>query len=602
MNNIDLPLSKDKYLDSVFPNGIPINIILNKTICGCGATHLELKTRRHSIIIEPNVPVIKGKLEKHKAFLLGVYDGVTDNDIIAYFKEREGKYKKIMTTPEGFKRVKRILTANGVNIYEHFFCLFDECDRIIKDTNFRGGITLPITDFFKFKSDFQTNKTGKAMVSATPIVPADPRFEEHNFQIIKIRPDYPYKTDITVIPTNNLYLSLKKKLDEIGKDKKVCIFFNSPLYIKSLIKELNIADDTNIYCSEDSADKLVKKGYNRVFSDVYDKKGNITLNRYNFFTSRFYSAVDIELKDKPIVIALTNVIGKSTTLIDPATDAVQIVGRFRNGVESYLHITNYDNGIKYWKEENIKIYLNQQHTAYAKLRKSFFESRNYGERQLLKEALQRVSYFHYVTPTGEKDYFRHMNAIMGEYIKSIYERPTTIKKAYDAVDTLNVQFTPLYWLITDLERRTLQSTSKSKEERNKCAYYLLHKLKKATDDYQTAILANIREENPLIKDAYKLFGIKGYSELNFKETELKKDVDFGKKVSRQMKYIVQSHFKINTWYSAKEINDFLKPLFEQNNIKIDSRGMSDEILLYFDADFKHKKTGDGWHLNSWQKY
>lgn len=194
MTTTEKPL-EGKYLDSVFPDGIPTNIILNKTICGCGATYLELKTRRHSIIIEPNVPVIKGKLKKHNAFLLGVYEGVTDKDIVTYFNKRKGKYKKIMTTPEGFFKVKRILTGSGVNIYEHFFLLFDECDRIVKDSNFRGQITLPIADFFKF------NTVGKAMVSATPIVPADPRFEEHNFQLIKITPAFPYKADINVIPT-----------------------------------------------------------------------------------------------------------------------------------------------------------------------------------------------------------------------------------------------------------------------------------------------------------------------------------------------------------------------------------------------------------------
>ena len=51
------------------------NTILHKTICGIGATTLELNCLRHSIIIEPNVPVIKGKELKHSA-MLGVYGGV----------------------------------------------------------------------------------------------------------------------------------------------------------------------------------------------------------------------------------------------------------------------------------------------------------------------------------------------------------------------------------------------------------------------------------------------------------------------------------------------------------------------------------------------
>lgn len=51
---IDKTLEEGKNLDSVFPNGIPTNCIVNKTICGCGATYLEIeKAKRDSIIIEP---------------------------------------------------------------------------------------------------------------------------------------------------------------------------------------------------------------------------------------------------------------------------------------------------------------------------------------------------------------------------------------------------------------------------------------------------------------------------------------------------------------------------------------------------------------------
>ena len=41
---------------------IPTGTILNKTLTGLGATHSEIHSKRNSIIIEPNVPVILGKL------------------------------------------------------------------------------------------------------------------------------------------------------------------------------------------------------------------------------------------------------------------------------------------------------------------------------------------------------------------------------------------------------------------------------------------------------------------------------------------------------------------------------------------------------------
>lgn len=50
--------SPDQYLTDVLEQ-IPTDVVLYKTITGFGATYSELKAARHSIVIEPNVPVIK---------------------------------------------------------------------------------------------------------------------------------------------------------------------------------------------------------------------------------------------------------------------------------------------------------------------------------------------------------------------------------------------------------------------------------------------------------------------------------------------------------------------------------------------------------------
>ena len=76
--------NKIQYLKEVLPK-IPANTILYKKLTGLGATYGELKADRHSIIIEPNVPVIICKCDdsKHKAdSLFGVYKGVNTEDII----------------------------------------------------------------------------------------------------------------------------------------------------------------------------------------------------------------------------------------------------------------------------------------------------------------------------------------------------------------------------------------------------------------------------------------------------------------------------------------------------------------------------------------
>lgn len=86
---------------------IPTNTILNKTLTGLGATHSEIHSKRNSIIIEPNVPVILGKLND-KENLEAVYERCTPHTINKYLK-MDIPYKKIMTTPESFKRYERRL-------------------------------------------------------------------------------------------------------------------------------------------------------------------------------------------------------------------------------------------------------------------------------------------------------------------------------------------------------------------------------------------------------------------------------------------------------------------------------------------------------------
>ena len=104
----EININEGQYLEDVMPKilvnqrpAIPTNTILNKVMTGCGATWLEIHSERHSIVIEPNVPVIIGKKAQHP-FLFAVYEGTTREDVKAYLAGEEDGYRKIITTPEGF--------------------------------------------------------------------------------------------------------------------------------------------------------------------------------------------------------------------------------------------------------------------------------------------------------------------------------------------------------------------------------------------------------------------------------------------------------------------------------------------------------------------
>ncbi|WP_242053196.1 hypothetical protein [Dysgonomonas sp. GY617] len=144
-----IKINKGQYLTDVLPE-IPTNTILNKTLTGLGATYGELKSGRHSIIIEPNVPVIVGKMkDKKHENILGVYEGIYAEDVLNYLEKNVGKHKfKILTTPESLRKVKDAFLEFGMNIYKECFLLFDECQKIVQDVFYRQDIALPIDDFF----------------------------------------------------------------------------------------------------------------------------------------------------------------------------------------------------------------------------------------------------------------------------------------------------------------------------------------------------------------------------------------------------------------------------------------------------------------------
>lgn len=135
-----IKLNQGQYLKDVLSE-IPTNIILDKVITGCGATTLEIESQRHSIIIEPNVPVILGKKQKFPE-ICPVYESTTVEDIQKYLltKVTDG-FAKIITTPEGFKsKVLKAIDDNRAFPRRKFFLLFDECEKLVQDVDFRGNI------------------------------------------------------------------------------------------------------------------------------------------------------------------------------------------------------------------------------------------------------------------------------------------------------------------------------------------------------------------------------------------------------------------------------------------------------------------------------
>lgn len=426
---------------------LPANAFINKKFPGGGGTTAELLSERHSIIIVPNVPVIKGKvvkmMEKYKLDVLGVYYPFNDPQAIIDYLLNDVPIKNIMVTPESYKKLVTAFespkVAERFNRHKDFFLLFDESEKIVQDVSYRTTIAEPINDFFKYDS--------RSMISATPIVPSDPRFEKYGFEHVIFQPKFDYSQPIDITITNNIIYSVRDYLKE-NIHTNYCFFMNSTDGILSLVKHLKIENETQVFCGEDSLRKLKRRKFLNASADLKP------LAKYNFFTSRFYSAVDIDLEFKPNVILLTDLFFAEQSIFDPATESIQAIGRFREGINKATHITNINPNIEYQSREMALKFIEGGLEAYKTIF-TFKESSlpQSGARVAYEKALKALPSKNFVIKgTDEIEYFSIDNCLDEQTVKSYYSNLDMLLNTYKGLPNFKVESTVKIYTSSDQDR------------------------------------------------------------------------------------------------------------------------------------------------------
>ena len=546
---------KIQYLTEVLPM-IPTNTILYKTLTGLGATYGELKADRNSIIIEPNVPVIVGKCNdpKHKEDnLFGVYEGVYTEDVIKYLEKSADKRTKILTTPESFQKVKDAFELMDMDIYGTCFLLFDECHKIVKDADYRSDITLPFDDFFLFNE--------KALVSATPISFSDPRFEMQKFQIIRIEPAFEYKLPVSLIHTNNVLEQLKRTLDKLDATD-ICLFVNSTDMIYSFIKQLDIENESTVFCAKKSVEKLKNKKFKHAFEQWSKSK----MKKYNFFTSRFYNALDIELKIKPTVIMISDVYFSEYSMIDPHTDAIQAIGRFRNGVNRVCHIFNTNPNLPVRTEEEIGIYLQVSKEVYDKI-KTFYDCATSEEARNAYHGILKVLPFNQMlNKDGKENFFAIDNYVDEALLKSSYNAQEKLIASYRSNRLFDLDVESAYFPFGDFERLKKESKYASLKDKRKEVVRQLELLK---GDDETEMIRNYKEDlrkaDSFIYGAYEEIGKEMIESLDYSVKRIKEAMILKqyreKTEGTEFIQLIKNSFKVGQKYTKKYIKEELTRIY-----------------------------------------
>ena len=567
-------------------NKIGTNTILCKTLTGLGATYSEIKAPRHSIIIEPNRPVITGKCKdpEHKNDnLFGVYQGIFTDDIIEYIEDSDGKFLKIMTTPESFHKVEEALKATDIEIRFQCFLLFDECHKIVKDSDFRETISLPMDLFFECEN--------KALVSATPIEFSDPRFE--NFEMVKIIPDFDFSKDLALLITNNVLQSVKETLETL--DGNAFIFCNSTDMIYNLMKQLDLFEESSVFCSTNSVKKL-KNDKDVKFKNAYEDWDVKHMKRYNWLTSRFYNAVDIKLDEQPNVILLSNCYFSIHTIIDPCTDAVQATGRFRNGVSSITHIVNVNPNLRVQSKEEIRAYIRGLEFIHNFLVKHRDIAPNAEKRSVLQEFIDNSPFNDFLVD-GVKCHYKIDCRVDDDVVKGYYSHKDILKSVYDNSNSFNVYMIEHTYKLGDFERLQRDNPKLSRKEAQMLIVEQLAMLGNCETqmelDYRNELVAS----DPFIVEAYETIGKEVIERLNYRKKYIREAMILKsyreKSTGREAMQLIKNSFSENTWYADDFIKKELKRIFKLLDINYPKAITSHTIGDFFEYEDKPTKKKRG---------
>lgn len=579
---------------------IPTNCILNKTLTGLGATHSEIHSKRSSIIIEPNVPVILGKLDENET-LEAVYAKCTPYNLKKYL-QMDIQYKKIITTPESFHKIRKAAEELGINIYKSFFCLFDECEKVTQDIDYRRKISQPIYDFFRFEQ--------KAFVSATPLPMSHPDFERQGFQMVKVEPSFDYRKDLTLIVTNSYYECLRRVLDSLKDSKHICIFFNVTDGITELISNLGIAD-YKVFCSEDSVKKLMKRGMMQAYSQI-----DYPLARYNFFTCRFYSALDIRIgKYKPDIIMLTDHRTANWTMIDPFTEAIQIQGRFRKRgkddvtYNSLTHISTVNPDIKVRSKEEIQNRVERFIANYYLLKEEHDAELDEFKKQAILEDMSNLKYQDLIDERGEVNPFSVDNLYNEERVRSYYQSAEALYHAYIDTGFFNVTFLNVCDCVgaDDIERL---NNTKVQIDQRKIILQLIVRIEqwfmegKITYQDKEMHLDFFRQqpEGNYVLTAYEKIGKDAIVSAEYKRLLIDRKVrEFDKAQANKLRFSenvlkdIQREFPLGVYIPKKDIQQRLHMILQENGVMY--KVTQDSIRDYYDVTESNSKELPSFKLN-----
>ena len=194
---------------------------------------------------------------------------------------------------------------------------------------------------------------------------------------------------------------------------------------------------------------------------------------------------------KPTVIMITEIYFSEYSMIDPHTDAIQAIGRFRNGVDKVYHIFNTNLNIPIRSREEIDGYLLGCEEVYKKLKVMYDCATSEGARDSYKAALEIIPYNKMLDKEGKKNYFAIDNYKDEALLKSSYNNQDGVINNYQSNKLFEVTSFQYCFPLGDYERLKRESKASSLKEKRK---EIVRQLELLDGDEETELIREYKND------------------------------------------------------------------------------------------------------------
>ena len=547
-------------------NLLPENCILDKGITGCGATTLAIENDRSTLIAAPTVNLIKNKMQEH-ADLLGVYGGVTNQEIADYLQTHD--CWKIMAT---YDAIPRVVDVAGTEIYKKAFLLVDESPRLLFDYSFRhSAIAGLLEQAPRFAS--------KTFLSATPI---EQEFLLDELQgIPQVKIIWPHAEPMQVrlweetSPMATVTALCRNAIAQ-QVDFNLHFFMNSTTFIGKVIRHAKLTpDQVKIVCSTsgESYDRNKEKIDGFPISMPSSQSCKI-----NFYTSTCFEGCDIFDK-----VGRTYIVSDGTathSMLDISTTIRQIAGRIRD--TQYKEITHIYSKSRYGRD-----------VSYEQFKASTEQEIDKAERFLKWYATADED----IKPTIYSD------------MKFINTETMTLDRNQLKLELLNFRnWQEIYAdsrnLITEYKRNGNEITSTDKHDIRIAKLETNSKAKipfKELFDRYAELRANkgmfsmngfvadlIVKRNPLVRESYEKLGAERVRELNYNQTQIKRELLKYEKAELAYKVVqrIKRDLPQQTAVPARIIKSKLQQIY--NDLGIQQTAKATDLAEWYDINTCYK--------------